>query len=109
VAVLTLLGLPAAWAGVGYALGMSFALYPIALSGLNTLSVNRTFNINLLMTIATLGALLIGEYLEAATVIFFFTIGEALEGYTADRARASLRDLLALKPAEAIRLVQGFG
>jgi Zn2+/Cd2+-exporting ATPase len=80
------------------------ALYPVALSGLNNLRINRDFNINLLMTIAAVGALLIGELAEAATVVFLFAIGEALEGYTSDRARDSLRGLMALAPAQAMRL-----
>lgn len=77
------------------------AAYPIAKSGIRTLLINRDFNINLLMTIAGVGALFIGETLEAATVMFFFAVGEALEGYTADRARDSLRGLLSLAPPTA--------
>jgi Cd2+/Zn2+-exporting ATPase len=87
-----------------YTLAMAIAAYPIARSGINTLRVNRMFSINLLMTIAAIGAIVIGEFLEAAIVIFLFAIGEALEGYTADRARDSLRSLLALKPTQAILL-----
>ncbi|MBZ0287895.1 MAG: cation transporter, partial [Anaerolineae bacterium] len=78
-------------AGVFYTFFMLVSLYPIAKSGINTLRINREFNINLLMTIAAVGAVVIGEYLEGATVIFLFAVGEALEGYTADRARDSLR------------------
>ena len=99
-----LLTLPETITGISYTIAMLIALYPIAKSGINSLRVNRTFNINLLMSIAAIGAILIGEYLEGATVIFLFAVGEALEGYTADRARDSLRSLLALKPQEAIRL-----
>lgn len=80
------------------------ALLPIARSGLNTLLINHDFNINLLMTVAAVGAILINETLEAATVVFLFAIGEALEGYTADRARDSLRSLMQLVPQTAIRL-----
>ncbi len=87
-----------------YILAMLVAMKPIALSGFNTLRINHEFNINLLMTIAALGALILGEFLEAATVIFLFAIGEALEGFTADRARDSLRSLIALKPATALRV-----
>lgn len=90
-----------------YTLSLLVTLVPIARSGLSTLWINREFNINLLMSIAAIGAMAIGEYLEGATVIFLFAIGEALEGYTADRARDSLRSLMALKPQEAIRL-QGY-
>ncbi|MBZ0283927.1 MAG: cation-translocating P-type ATPase [Anaerolineae bacterium] len=88
-----------------YILATLVALVPIARSGLRTLFINRDFNINLLMTIAAIGAILIGETLEAATVIFLFAVGEALEGYTADRARNSLRGLLELAPATATRLI----
>ncbi len=87
-----------------YTAFMLVALYPIARSGLNNLRINHSFSINLLMTIAAIGAVVIGEYLEGATVIILFAIGEALEGYTGDRARDSLRLLLDLAPAEALRV-----
>lgn len=74
---------------------------PIALKGLRSLWLGRRITIDLLMTIATVGALIIGEMSEAATVILLFAIGEALEGYTAERARDSLRGLLALAPDRA--------
>ncbi len=93
--------------GVAYILFMLVTLVPIARSGINTLRINREFNINLLMTIAAVGAILIGEFLEGATVIFLFAVGEALEGYTADRARHSLRSLLDLAPPRALRLRDG--
>lgn len=88
-----------------YFLAMGISVKPIAESGINTLRINHEFNINLLMTIAALGAIILGEYLESATVIFLFAIGEALEGYTADRARDSLRSLVALKPLTANRII----
>ncbi|MCY3779054.1 MAG: cation-translocating P-type ATPase [Chloroflexi bacterium] len=97
--------LPSNATNLVYILAMLVAMKPIALSGYNALRINRLFNINMLMTIAAVGALILGEYLEAATVIFLFAIGEALEGYTADRARDSLRALIALKPSTAQRIV----
>ncbi|HET7089675.1 MAG TPA: heavy metal translocating P-type ATPase [Anaerolineae bacterium] len=87
-----------------YVAALALAGYPIARSGLGSLIVNRDFNINLLMTIAAVGAVVIGETTEAATMIFLFAIAEALEGYTTDRARDSLRQLMELAPAQAIRL-----
>ncbi len=87
-----------------YVLATIVALVPIARSGLNTLIINHDFNINLLMTVAAVGAILIGQTLEAATVVFLFAIGEALEGYTADRARDSLRSLMSLVPPTALRI-----
>jgi Cd2+/Zn2+-exporting ATPase len=86
---------------------MLVAGYPIARSGLNALLINRDFNINLLMTIAAIGAMLIGELWEAATVILLFAVAEALEGFTVDQARDSLRGLMELAPATAVRLRGG--
>ncbi len=75
--------------------------YPIANRGVRALVIGRQITIDLLMSIATLGALLIGQMAEACTVILLFAIGEALEGYTAEKARDSLKSLLALKPEQA--------
>jgi Cd2+/Zn2+-exporting ATPase len=103
--LLTLVGLPQNSANLIYIGATAIALFPIARSGLKTLFINHDFNINLLMTIAAIGAILIGDTLEAATVVFLFAVGEALEGFTADRARDSLRGLMELAPATAIRVV----
>ena len=97
--------LPSTATNLVYILAMLVAMKPIALSGFNSLRINRQFNINMLMTIAAIGALILGEYLEAATVIFLFAIGEALEGFTGDRARDSLRALIAMKPPTAQRII----
>jgi len=104
--VLTLLGLPYAFSSILYTVGMIITLYPIFKSGVNGLLINRQFTINLLMSIAAIGAIIIGEYLEGATVIFLFAVGEALEGYTADRARSSIQSLMTLKPKTATVLHQ---
>jgi Cd2+/Zn2+-exporting ATPase len=80
------------------ALAAIIAGFSIANRGVRALFIGRQITIDLLMAIATLGALLIGETGEAATVVLLFAIGEALEGYTAERARNSLRSLIALKP-----------
>ncbi len=103
-ALAALLGQPASIIFVAATL---IALYPIARSGLGNLWVNHDFNINLLMTIAAIGALLIGEWAEGATVVFLFAVGEALEGYTGERARDSIRGLMTLAPAQATRLRDG--
>ena len=90
-----------------YVAATLIALYPVARSGINNLRINHDFSINMLMTIAAVGALLIGETLEAATVVFLFAVGEALEGFSTDRARQSIRSLMTLVPATAIKLHDG--
>ncbi len=87
-----------------YVIAALVALYPVARSGVNNLRINHDFNINLLMTIAAVGALLIGETLEAATVVFLFAVGEALEGFSTSNVRRSIRSLMTLVPATAVRL-----
>ncbi len=95
-------GLAVNWWKFGLQLAaVVLAGYPIANRGVRALVIGRQITIDLLMTIATLGAFLIGETGEAATVIILFTIGEALEGYTTEKARASLNNLMRLRPEDA--------
>lgn len=90
------------WVSFGLQLAAAgFAGYPIANRGVRALVIGRQITIDLLMIIATVGALLIGETGEASIVIMLFAIGEALEGYTAERARNSIHILLSLKPEVA--------
>jgi Cd2+/Zn2+-exporting ATPase len=60
------------------------------------------FSIEMLMTIAAVGALIIGAAEEAVTVVFLFLVGELLEGVAAMRARASIRGLTDLVPKTAL-------
>ena len=64
----------------------------------------RTFslNINLLMTVAVIGAALIGEWPEAAVVIWLFGLAEMIEAMSLDRARNAIRSLMALAPETAM-------
>ena len=66
------------------------------------------FSIEMLMSIATLGAMLIGATSEAGVVVFLFTAGELMEGFAADRARAGIASLTAVVPRTAL-LVEGVG
>jgi Cd2+/Zn2+-exporting ATPase len=84
-----------------FLIGGLFGLYFPAKAGWAALRSGQGLDMNVLMTIAALGAFAIGEYAEAATVIVLFSLGEALEGYTMERARDSIRSLTQLAPAEA--------
>ena len=82
-------------------LAMVIAGAPIFKSAWNAVRINHEININVLMSIAAIGAVLIGAYTEAAMVMVLFVIAEAIEGYTADRARQNIRGLMELAPNEA--------
>ncbi|MBN1964279.1 MAG: heavy metal translocating P-type ATPase [Anaerolineae bacterium] len=101
---LSLLNVPWPVIAALHVLGIVLAGTPILVNGWRALLLGREVTINLLMSIATVGALVIGETAEAATVIILFAIGEALEGYSTERARYSLQSLLTLVPQEAIAL-----
>ena len=92
---------------VGSVLAMVLAGYPVAISGWKAVAVSRDININVLMTIAAVGAVLIGAYTEAGVVMVLFALGEALEGYTAAKSRDAIRSLMAVAPNEAVRLEAG--
>ena len=62
---------------------------------------NFTLNINLLMTIAVVGAIAIGEWPEAAMVTFLFAVAELVESKSVERARDAIRSLMALTPDTA--------
>lgn len=79
---------------------------PIALRAIQALRV-RAFSIDLLVTIAVVGALFIGEYVESAVVSFLFLFGAWLEARTLERTRRSLRDLVDLAPTRATVLRDG--
>jgi len=88
-------------AGLLHLTVIAVAGFPIARRAVRSLVYARRITIDLLMTTAAVGAIAIGATGEAVTVVLLFTLGEALEAYSAARARASLGGLLALKPADA--------
>ncbi|OFW05550.1 MAG: hypothetical protein A3I61_04490 [Acidobacteria bacterium RIFCSPLOWO2_02_FULL_68_18] len=62
---------------------------------------SRTLDINTLMIVAVAGALVLGEWLEAAAVVFLFAVAQWLELRTMERARQAIRALIDLSPREA--------
>ena len=59
------------------------------------------FDENFLMTIATLGAIIIGEYPEAVAVMLFYEVGELFQSYAINKSRKSIADMMDIKPEYA--------
>jgi Cd2+/Zn2+-exporting ATPase len=57
-----------------------------------------TLNINFLMSVAVIGAVIVGEWTEGAVVIFLFAVAEMIEAQSLDRARTAVRSLMELTP-----------
>lgn len=79
---------------------------PIARAALRALTA-KVIGIDLLVTVASVGAIVLGEYWEAAAVTFLFAIGHALEAATLNRTRSALTALVALTPDTALVLRDG--
>ncbi len=94
---------------LGLAENVQLGFYIIAyLSGgffgaLEGLSALRKFelNVDFLMVLAALGAAIIGEWAEGATLLFLFSLSNTLQAYALDRSRNAIRALMDLRPAEA--------
>jgi len=62
----------------------------------------RVLDINVLMLVAVAGAVVLGEWSEAASVVFLFALAQLLETRAMERARGAIRALMDLAPAEAL-------
>lgn len=58
----------------------------------------QVFDENFLMTIATVGAFLVGEYPEGAAVMLFYQVGEWFQSYAVNKSRKSIRELMDIRP-----------
>jgi Cd2+/Zn2+-exporting ATPase len=104
-----------AWSGGqdGSWLVIGLALAAILSGGLDTLKKgwialrNFSLNMNFLMSLAVIGAAVIGQWPEAAVVIFLFALAEMIEALSLDRARNAIKGLMAMAPDLAT--VQGAG
>lgn len=76
--------------------------FPVAKRAFSALRAGSLFTIEMLMTIAVVGAIAIGAAEEAALVVFLFAVGELLEGIAAGRARSGIKALAEIAPKTAM-------
>ena len=111
VGLMILVGLLLAVVGARSWIGSAFFAAAIVVSGIpvarhayQELWFSHSLGINVLMVIAVVGAVFIGEWAEAAIVVLLFSLGEALEEYASEQARGALDSLLDLAPLVALRI-----
>lgn len=113
-----LAGIALLFIAIAYVLGFAFEedhilsigmyLVAIVIGGLDIFKTgfsnlrHMAFDMKSLMTIAVIGAAIIGEWQEAAIVVFLFAVSEALEAYSMNKARQSIRQLMDIAPPIAI-------
>ncbi|MGH6861134.1 MAG: heavy metal translocating P-type ATPase [Phyllobacterium sp.] len=105
VALLAAYGVGRLYPGIGqwaFVATMLVGLIPIVRRAIGAAFAGAPFSIETLMTVAAVGAVIIGAAEEAAAVVFLFLIGELLEGVAAGRARASIQGLADLVPKTAL-------
>ncbi len=102
-----------AWLGQGFgwsdrvvrgllAVGMAAGLSTFGREALEGLWHERRIGIEFLMSVAALATVALGEWFEGATLVFLYSIAEALESYTEDKTRAAIRALMSLAPKVAL-------
>lgn len=81
--------------------------YPVLISTVKNIAKGRIFDENFLMTIASIGAVALGEYSEAVLVMLLYQLGELLQTIAVGSSRTSVAELMALKSERATRLIGG--
>ncbi len=75
--------------------------YDILLKACRNIAHGQIFDENFLMAIATVGAILLGEYAEGVAVMLFYQIGELFQSYAVGKSRRSISDLMDIRPDSA--------
>jgi len=107
-AAATLIGAALQFSGFGpavfapaYSLAIIVGGYGFARRGLAA-AMRLSLDMNVLMTIAVLGAVALGDWLEASAVVILFSFAEYLESRSVDRARRAVKQLMELAPQTAL-------
>ena len=95
----------AAW--IPYIAAYLFAGYDIPLRACRNITKGQVFDENFLMTIATVGAIVVGSLEEAVAVMLFYQVGELFNDYAVNKSRNSIKDLMDINPEYANLIKDG--
>ncbi|EMF0147900.1 cadmium-translocating P-type ATPase [Enterococcus hirae] len=86
---------------IGFLLVYLFIGFDVIKQAALNITRGQLFDENFLMAIATIGAMLIGEYPEAVAVMLFYQVGEYFQGFAVNQSRKSIRALMEIRPEVA--------
>lgn len=80
---------------------------PVILTALRNILRGEVFDENFLMSVATIGAFMIGSWDEGVAVMIFYEIGELFQGYAVNRSRKSISSLMNIRAEFANKIIDG--
>lgn len=86
-----------AFAVLGFLVAYVFIGYEVILKALRNIFRGEIFDENFLMSVATIGAFIIGDYAEAVAVLLFYSVGEIFQSYAVNKTRSSISSLMDIK------------
>ena len=90
------------WLELGLSLAAYFTVgYDVLWKAITNIVRGKIFDEHFLMTIATIGAFAIGEYVDATAVMLLYQIGELFQRYAVGKSRKSIAELMDIRPEEA--------
>jgi len=100
--------LPSKWIALGLCLIPYLIIgYDVILKAIRNIRNGQVFDENFLMMIATFGAFVVSEYIEAVAVMLFYQVGELFQSYAVGKSRQSIADLMDICPEYANLEVDG--
>ncbi|MGL5435537.1 MAG: heavy metal translocating P-type ATPase [Lachnospiraceae bacterium] len=95
------------YAWIPFIVSYLFAGYDIPLRACRNISKGQVFDENFLMTVATIGAIVVGSLEEAVAVMLFYQVGELFNDYAVNKSRKSITQLMDINPEYANLLRDG--
>lgn len=95
--IISLLLKSQSYAVFGFVIAYILIGYEVVFKAVKNILRGEIFDENFLMSIATIGAFLIGDYAEAVAVLLFYSIGEIFQSYAVNKTRSSISSLMDIK------------